>query len=204
MIGELNNRSMYSRPDKPMFIPVKRRSHLELGVTLLKTEAIPVVDKSTECHVTPPEVCQRMVDYAEPNKTDIVIEPHFGTGNILDAMLNSDDISSKNIIGVERHIALFGYTTRRLENHELNLFNDCFLEYAKNAKEKVDIAILNPPFKKLLLHFEAAISLLNSGGRIIALVPTNFDYEGAIELEKLPDTTFLTTKVSTKIIAYYL
>lgn len=160
MIGELTNRSIYSRPNKPMFIDVKKRSRLEIGlVTISKAERIPVVDKDTECHVTPNNVCERMVEYAEPNKTDIVIEPHFGTGNILTAMLNSDNICSTNIIGVERHVALFGYTSRLLEKHELNLFNDCFLEYAKNSKTKVDVAILNPPFKKCRLHFEAAICL---------------------------------------------
>lgn len=193
--------SMYSRPDKPMFIDVKKRSRLELSASLPITEKIPVVDKSTECHVTPPDVCKRMVDYAEPNGTEIFAEPHFGTGNIINAMLDAG-INAKNIVGIERHNALFDYTRRRFEQ-ELTLVNDCFLEFARNTVIKVDCFILNPPFRPCIKHFAAAVSLLNPGGRIIALVPISFEYEGAVELEKLPDTTFLTTKVKTKLIAYY-
>ena len=198
----LERKSMYSRPDKPLFISVVTKKHVTLDVNVSTKETIPAVDKRTECHVTPPEVCQRMIDYAEIDKCDVVIEPQFGTGNIIYEMLNAG-VYSNNIIGIERNIDLFGFTQKRLEKYDLRLINDCFLNYAKSAKIKADKIIFNPPFSKCLKHFEAALSCLKPGGVAIALVPTSFNYDGAVKLEDLPETTFSTTKVLTKIIAFY-
>lgn len=57
--------SIYSRPAKPMFVPVQSRTDF----AEIKPGSIPeplAVDAATECHVTPDDVAARMVEYLGP------------------------------------------------------------------------------------------------------------------------------------------
>lgn len=194
--------SMYQRPNKPLFLEVKEREPVKMLCTLPAIKAIPMVDRQTECHVTPEHVCQRLVEYSEPKAGDTFADTSCGTGNILNEIINYG-VSENFIYGVERNTQLFEYTNERFGNHALNLVNSCFLEYVKSSAVKVDKIIINPPFKKCFEHFIASINFLAEKGILIAVVPISFDYEGAVELEELPDDTFSTTKVRTKVIGFY-
>lgn len=195
------NISAYTRPNKPKFLHVKKRLDYQL-TSVDKNAVINItVDKSTECHVTPLAVAARMVEYANPVQGEDFLEPHAGTGNIVNEMINLG-VKTENVTFVEKNISLFNFCKSRFDS-AINGVNSCFIEYAKATENRFDSIIMNPPFSKAKHHFESAISLLKAGGCLIALVPVAFEFDGITELEKLPDSTFSTTNVKTKIVCYY-
>jgi hypothetical protein len=193
-------RGVYTRPAKPMVIPVRRRRDFE---PLAKVAAVEVVavDKFTECHVTPPEVAARMVQYLGPVGDFLTLEPSAGTGNLSRALLASGH-SRHELVQVERHNRLsaglgpFG-----------TVLNRCFLEYAAEVAGRVEFprVLMNPPFSDVRKHVAAALSLMGRHGHaepatLVALVPVTFSHDEAETLETLPSDTFATAKVFTKII----
>lgn len=194
--------SVYSRPGKPLVIPVKRRRDFE-PLAKVEPAEIVAVDKFTECHVTPPDVAARMVGYLGSVGDYLTLEPSAGTGNLSRA-LRASGHSRYEICQVERHNSL----AARL--HSIGpVINRCFLEYAEEARGKVEFprVIMNPPFSDVRKHVAAALSLTGTGGHghafrptLVALVPITFRHDDAEELEILPDDTFSTAKVRTKII----
>ena len=191
--------SMYSRPNKPMFIEVKRRG--EVSRPSVELAEVVTVDRATECHVTPPDVAARMVKYLGPTGDFLTLEPQAGTGALVQALLASGH-SRNELTMVERNISLANNLYRLGP-----VINRCFLEYAEEARGKVHFPriIMNPPFSKVKAHVRAALSLLGCNGHIeppvlVALVPITFEHDEAEELEILPDDTFAAAKVRTKII----
>lgn len=196
----MNRRAIYTRPDKPMTIPVKRRDRLGKMQPVDIVEPI-TVDRSTECHVTPGDVAARMVEYLGCVGDFMTLEPSAGTGQLTRALLASGH-SANEITQVERHI--------RLANGLCGLapvVNRCFLEWANEVRGSVEFprVIMNPPFSEVRRHVAAALSLMGRGGRaeparLIALVPVTFRYDDAETLEALPADTFQTARVHAKII----
>lgn len=194
--------AMYSRPKKPMFIPVTSRDEPK-ALEDFKAPEIITVDRATECHVTPMDVALRMVGYLGPAGDYLTLEPSAGTGQLAKALISTGH-SSCELTMIERHINLasklyaIGPT-----------INCCFLEYAEEVKGQAEFPriIMNPPFSACKKHIRAAVSLLGKGGhqepaRLVALVPITFEMDGAEELERLPQDTFATAKVHTKIIRF--
>lgn len=192
--------SVYARPNKPLTLPVTRRQDFP---KLEKIEApeIIAVDAFTECHVTPPDVAARMVEYLGRQGDYLTLEPSAGTGNITRALLASGH-SRYELCQIERHnrlaSGLYKYGP---------VINRCFLEYAAEARGKVEFPriIMNPPFREVRKHIAAAISLMGRHGHaepacLVALVPVTFKHDAAEELETLPNDTFATARVYTKII----
>lgn len=194
------NRSVYSRPNKPLSIPVRRRNDFAPIAKAAPLEVV-AVDKATECHVTPDDVAARMVSYLGRPGDYLTLEPSAGTGQLARALLDSGH-SKHELTLVERHISMAG----RL--HSIGpTINRCFLEWAEEVRGKVEYPriIMNPPFSTVRKHVAAALTLLGRGGHdepatLVALVPITFDHLDAVELEQLPDSTFVTAKVCTKII----
>lgn len=194
--------SVYTRPPKPMFTPVRRRADFEPLAKVTPIEVV-AVDKATECHVTPPEVAARMVRYLGPQGDYLTLEPSAGTGNLSRALLDAGH-SRYELVQVERHHRLaaglhpFGTVIQR-----------CFLEYATEVRGRVEFprVIMNPPFSDVRKHVAAAISLMGRGGHLepatlVALVPITFDRDDCETLETLPVDMFSTAKVRTKLIRY--
>lgn len=183
-----------------MFTPVRRRpdfAPIEMGATV----EIVAVDKFTECHVTPPAVAARMVEYLGPVGDFLTLEPSAGTGNLSRALIASG-YSPRELVQVERHIRLSGGLHRFG-----TVLNRCFLEYAAEVAGRVQFprVIMNPPFSDVRKHIAAAVSLMGRGGHVepatlVALVPVTFDAGDFETLESLPSDTFSTAKVWTKII----
>lgn len=196
----MNRPSIYTRPNKPLAIPVrKRRDTKELEP--IKAPEIVAVDKATECHVTPADVARRMVEYLGPQGDHLTLEPSAGTGQLARALIESG-YSTCELTMVERHTSL----ARGLQSIGPTI-NRCFLEYAEEAVEKVEFprVIMNPPFRQVRQHIKAALSLMGHNGHtenpvLVALVPITFEHPDAETLEELPDDTFQTAKVRTKII----
>ncbi|WP_048647516.1 methyltransferase type 11 [Nitratireductor soli] len=193
-------RAVYRRPNKPMVLAVQRREHFG---DLEKVElAEPVmVDRATECHVTPDDVAARMVDYLGPQGDWLTLEPSAGTGQLSKALLDAGH-SRFELVQVEKHIQL----AAGLDKFG-SVVNRCFLEWSSEVAGKVQFprVIMNPPFSDVRKHIAAALSLLNRGGHsepatLVALVPITFEHPDTETLEVLPPDTFSTAKVHTKII----
>ncbi|MGC8011048.1 hypothetical protein, partial [Salmonella enterica] len=58
--------SMYQRPSKPLFVAVPQQDHTARTVTAAPLPAPVSVDRSSECHVTPPDVAARMAALLGP------------------------------------------------------------------------------------------------------------------------------------------
>ena len=193
-------RSVYARPDKPMHISIKRRDTFGKLERIQVVEPV-IVDKFTECHVTPNDVAARMVAYLGPPGDFLTLEPSAGTGQLTKALLASGH-SRFELTQVERHTKL----TSGL--HQFGpVINRCFLEWAAEVAGRVEYPriIMNPPFSEVRKHIAAALQLLGRGGHetpaaLVALVPVTFVHPDAETLEILPADTFATAKVNTKII----
>ncbi|TRD14914.1 methyltransferase type 11 [Palleronia caenipelagi] len=198
----MNRPAMYSRPDKPLTVQVRDRN-APARLDMTKAPEILTVDKATECHVTPDPVARRMVAYLGPVGDDLTLEPSAGTGQLVRALLDAGH-SPCELCMVERHKSL-AHNLRRLGP----VINRCFLDYAQEVQGRATFPriLMNPPFSKTRQHISAALSLLGRGGHqepatLVALVPVTYRNDAAEELEQLPDDTFSTAKVHTKIIRF--
>ena len=180
--------SVYSPPRKSRRLEVIRKTVAPLGA--LQSPSVVEVGAGTECHVTPPEVAARMVDYLELSPDLSVLEPSAGTGNIIDALKGH-----KNITAVE-----LNYSLCKILRNRINPIQQCFLEYAAEPRS-FDRVIMNPPFKKIKAHINAALNCLAPGGLLIALVPITYD--GGEVIETLSNDTFAHARVNTKIVRIY-
>tara|TARA_Y100000782_G_scaffold109957_1_gene135597 strand:- start:1682 stop:2266 length:585 start_codon:yes stop_codon:yes gene_type:complete len=186
--------SLYQRPNKPFRAPIVERKKVLVAPSPLP-EPI-AIHYTTECHVTPPDVALRMASYIPPlHKT--VLEPHCGTGNLVAALLENG-FSLKDITAVELSGDLIQVVNNRFPG--LPLMPGCFLNYARKCCKRYSSILMNPPFKHVKLHMNAALGLLEKGGGLIALVPVSYSHPDETLLEKLPQDTFHTAKVNTKII----
>ena len=196
----MNRPSIYNRPNKPLTIPVRKRRDHEALKPLDAPELV-TVDAATECHVTPQDVAQRMVDYLGPQGDYCTLEPQAGTGQLVRALLASGH-SANELLMIERHIKL----ASGLHKYGPTI-NRCFLEYAEEMRGKVHFPriIMNPPFRAVRQHMKSAISLLDpcghqDGATLVALVPITYQHDNAETLEESGPDTFATAKVNTKII----
>lgn len=196
----MNRPSIYTRPKKPLTIPVRARREPDPLETIEAPEVI-AVDKFTECHVTPDDVARRMVEYLGPQGDYLTLEPSAGTGQLARALIAAGH-SPQELTMIERHVTL----ARGLYSIGTTV-NRCFLEYAAEVQGQAEFPriIMNPPFKQVRAHIKAALSLLGRGGHdcpavLVALVPVTFQHDEAEELEELPADTFAAARVHTKII----
>jgi len=198
--------SVYQRPRKPKQMLVTRRDRIDEQGGSRPAEPVEVW-KGTECHVTPSEVAQRMVGYLEAGQDCLTLEPSAGTGNLMQALLDSGH-SALELIAVEQSQELCKTIRARFKG-EIDPICRCFLNYAEeaNAWGEYPRIIMNPPFRAVKKHMDAALSLLGQGGHdlavLVALVPITYQHPEAITHEVLPNDTFSTAAVNTKIIGIY-
>lgn len=192
--------AIYSRPNKPLTIPVRKRGEVA-PLSQIEAPEIIAVDRATECHVTPDDVAGRMVDYLGPQGDYLTLEPSAGTGQLARALLASGH-SPRELTMIERHHRLAAMVRKIGPT-----IHGCFLEYAVEVEGRAEFPriIMNPPFREVRKHIAAALSLLGRAGHaepatLVALVPVTFDHPEAEHLETLPPDTFSLARVHTKII----
>lgn len=193
-------RSVYTRPDKPLRVLVRRRDDFA-KIDVAATPDIIALDKATQCHVTPPDVAARMVGYLGEVGDFLTLEPSAGTGNLSRALIESGH-SRCELVQVERHIRLSCHL------HQFGtVINRCFLDYAAEVRGRVAFQriLMNPPFDDVRRHIGAARDLMRANGHseaptLVALVPSTFETDDMETLEYLPDDTFAMARVRTKII----
>ena len=97
------NRSVYKRPNKPLlckdFDFSIKNPMLESNADLSRPKLI-AVDSSTECHTTPDQVGDYMVECLDYESGMTVCEPHAGTGQLIAALMreNIDITFNKNTL----------------------------------------------------------------------------------------------------------
>lgn len=192
--------AIYTRPAKPLTIPVRARRDAP-ALAMAEAPEVIAVDRATECHVTPEDVARRMVGYLGPVGDYLTLEPSAGTGQLARALIASGH-SPRELTMIERHHKLAA-SLRGIGR----TINRCFLEYADEVKGRVEFPriLMNPPFRDVRKHVAAALTLLGRGGHVeaatlVALVPVTFEHPEAEHLETLPPDTFSTARVHTKIV----
>lgn len=192
--------AIYTRPAKPLTIPVRARRDAP-ALAMAEVPEVIAVDRATECHVTPEDVARRMVGYLGPVGDYLTLEPSAGTGQLARALIASGH-SAQELTMIERHHKLAA-SLRSIGP----TINSCFLEYADEVKGRTEFPriIMNPPFRNVRKHVAAALTLLGRGGHVeaanlVALVPITFEHPEAEHLETLPPDTFSTARVHTKIV----
>jgi phospholipid N-methyltransferase len=191
--------SVYTRPDKPRTVRVRERRAPQAVPAADLPAAFVEVDRATECHITPPPVAARMVEYLGDVGTGPILEPEAGTGNLIAALLAAG-FDPGQVAAVERHAALCEALGRRFP--DVATLQGCFLDMVADGRVSglYRGVIMNPPFRAARHHVAAARALLSPGGVLVALVPATFEHPEASELERLPPDTFTSTTVYTKIV----
>lgn len=189
--------SLYTRPNKPRAVTRPELAPIP-DFDTVTGPALLVVSAGTDCFVTPPDVADRMAEYANLYPECVVFEPHSGTGNLVRAIQAAEPEAC--IMANELNSTLYTHLCSTFEQSEyLNISQGDCMRY---TAARFDRIVMNPPYSKrqALKHLQHAMTLLNPGGVIIALVPVTVGVPGAYEIERLPVDTFAGIKVNTKII----
>lgn len=200
--------SVYTRPDKPLSLYVSRRPRVD--ESLPEPEQPVAVHCTTECHVTPPDIAARMVDYLGPVGDFLTLEPSAGTGNLLAALFESGH-SDCETVAIERSQELCQAIRQRSPMHGqyVNPIRADFLEWASERPAGLfPRIVMNPPFKAIRKHMDAALRMLGPSGHdsavFVALVPSTYEHPKMEHLESLGPDTFSSAKVNTKIVRFTL
>lgn len=197
------HKSIYTRPNKPKstIAPPK----VELETLTVEPRAKPlVVDKSTECHVTPKAWADLLVEYLELEPDDQVLEPSAGTGNLVQALIDAGH-SDERITSIEKHYILNESLCSRFGCGLGAMYHEDFLVWAETRIAtgiKYEKIIMNPPFREVRKHIETAMKLVRFTGYLVAIVPNSFEHPSFEELDELPRDAFGACKVNTKIVRY--
>ena len=205
------NINCFTRPNKPLTCKLPN-FNIKTPLVLIETPKLLTVDRDTECHTTPDHIADLMVsylDYEAPtvnNAGSSILEPHAGTGQLVNALLKAD-IMSGCINTIEKHYKLVECLTERFKDNFVNINHGDFLtDYSMFEQSKhdeysgYDRIICNPPFKKIIAHIDQVHKCLKVGGSAVCLVPINYKKIEHEVLEILPSDTFSYCKVNTKII----
>ena len=198
------NINCFSRPNKPLTC---KRPNFDIKAPIVNVQApkLLTIDRGTECHTTPDHVADLMVSYLEYEQATIntassnVLEPSAGTGQIVNALLNSG-IMSGSINTIEKHYKLVEYMRNRFADNFVNINQGDFLTDYNEFNNEYDRVICNPPFKQIIKHIDQVYKCLKVGGLAVCLVPMSYKKIDHEVLEILPNDTFSYCKVNTKII----
>ncbi len=153
-----------------------------------ETETLAEIKKRFQFYPTPEIVAKKLVELAEINENDNVLEPSAGQGAISDEILKTKynkivlfelDIKNITILKDKYNVnsGLIDVADNRgtySEEYKMNIYQGDFLDNSLN-KEHFNKIIMNPPFSKNqdVKHILEAYSLLNDWWRIVAIAPSN-------------------------------
>ncbi|HDY7668924.1 DUF4942 domain-containing protein [Vibrio vulnificus] len=108
-------------------------------------------------------ICSLVSDVINVDANEDVCEPSVGRGKLA-KLLPKDQTKCFDINALNcAVVAGLGYSVERKD----------FLDYANETSDRFDWIIMNPPYLNQLYwtHLKAAMSLLKSGGKVVAVVP---------------------------------
>jgi len=155
--------------------PVKTLDELQAMRETLKA-GVKVVS-ANQLFPTPAELARQVVEYAEIQKGQRILEPSAGTGNLLSAIW--EERGERCDVAIEINPELCRLLTPRVPKVICADFLDIKPAREGNASLIVkdlpdafyDRIIMNPPFEagKDILHIQHAITFLKPGGRLVAI-----------------------------------
>lgn len=115
---------------------------------------------------TPEALGGEVVEYAHIEPQHTICEPQAGLGHIADII--AERYPDNELLCIEQYQPLH----EALVLKGFNAINEDFLKY---EQQKFDRIIMNPPFEndQDIIHFKHAMTLLNPGGRIVAIMCDN-------------------------------
>lgn len=147
------------------------------------------VSKDLQFYRTPNDVAEDLIERVYIKDDDVILEPSCGDGAIMDAIRKKN--RNAELVGVEFHTARANEA--RLKGH--TVYTDNFLTW--KTDKRFTKVIMNPPFygKHYQKHIAAALDLLQEGGELIAILPSNARYkhgfyEGGGRWRDLPTGSF--------------
>ena len=134
------------------------REQLEQGVQ---------VATSPSLYPTPREVVDQMIDLAELESGDTVLEPSAGTGAIIDGVLAAVDTE---VLAYELNGSLCDLLRSKYPSHKVQVRQRNFLEVT-DFQGQYPRVLMNPPFERGadIKHIQHALSMLRPGGRLVAI-----------------------------------
>lgn len=141
----------------------KMKDKIEAMRAQLKSGGAQVVS-APQLFPTPPELVARMIEIADIQEGEKVLEPSAGTGAILDQLTCGD------ITAVEIDYELCRYLRNRTFDPPIMLIEKDFLDL-RGGIGTLDKVIMNPPFAKYqdVSHITHALKFLRPGGRLVAI-----------------------------------
>ncbi|KZE65140.1 hypothetical protein AV545_04240 [Paenibacillus jamilae] len=123
---------------------------------------------------TPRTIVQRMIELADIQDSETILEPSAGNGNILDGV---NEYIQDNNLNTDLQCIEWNYTLRQiLELKQYKLVANDFIEFVPFTK--YDKVIMNPPFEKGkdVDHVLKAYDCLKDGGRLIAIMSPHWTF----------------------------
>ncbi|HBB6714658.1 TPA: DUF4942 domain-containing protein [Serratia marcescens] len=119
--------------------------------------------QSHQFYPTPESLAERVVCEAEIQPGEKCLEPSAGTGNIA-TLMPADQTCCVEISTLH---------CRVLEAKGLTVEQADFIKWAQSTNKRFDKVVMNPPFSegRAKAHVESAASLVNRGGRLVAILP---------------------------------
>jgi predicted RNA methylase len=146
---------------------------------------------------TPPELASRMVELADVQPGQRVLEPESGTGNLVMAVF---DVAPVDVVAVEINPSLAAGLRQWIpagNDSRLDVRCADFLECDEATLGTFDRIVMNPPFAKAadIRHIEHAMKLLRRGGLLVATCANGPRQRDALKpraayWEDLPPNTF--------------
>lgn len=156
---------------------------------------------SSQLFVSPDPVCRQMVDLAELNDSDRILEPEAGTGAILRAIREAAPLARCHAVELDADLTAH----LRAAFPGVNVRCGDFLEY--QPESPYSKILMNPPFQHAqdIRHIQHALTLLESGGILTAVCLNGPRQQKILKpladiWEPLPRGTFMYTSVSTVLI----
>lgn len=200
MIGQLPGTIRGASEDENMDDTLKQRIE-NLRRKLDGRPPVIEIAASSQLFVTPDDVCTRLVDLAEINDSDLILEPSAGTGAILRAIRAAAPEARCDAVEIN------GGLCQHLTEHFPDIAVICcdFLQFS--PERRYTKIVMNPPFSYGLdiKHVMHALSLLKPGGCLVAVCLNGPRQQKKLfpladTKEILPRGTFAYTDVSTAII----
>lgn len=123
---------------------------------------------------TPKTIVERMIELADIQDGETILEPSAGNGNILDGV---NEYIQDNNLNAELHGIEWNHTLRQiLELKQYKLVANDFIEFTPFTK--YNKIIMNPPFEKSkdVDHVLKAYDCLKDGGRLIAIMSPHWTF----------------------------
>jgi phospholipid N-methyltransferase len=175
-------RPVYQAPEPTKFDALKET--LKSGVKVVS---------APQLFPTPKELARRMVELADIQPGETVLEPSAGTGSIVREIIETVDTE---IVGYEINQALVSTLNTTFPSYRLQTRCKDFLEVTE-GQGQFPVILMNPPFGNAqdVAHIKHAITFLKPGGRLVAICANGPRQNDALRplassWEPLPTDTF--------------